>query len=264
ALRPAPVRTTPARKPTTRLRSPQDRVRRRRRRRPPTPPPPRRPLRGPSSPPRSASRCWSGTGRCCPAPGGPAVVRAPSRPSPTWAAARRRPPAPHRRRCRRCAGTPVTWAWTSRPWRGAAPGAGSSAATSTRASTAAARTPSATARSGAAAGEIELSEQVSLGVAVATERGLVVSTVPGAHALDGATLTERIAEQAGRAPEGTLAPAELTGSTLTVTNVGVFGVEGGVPILNPGQSTILALGAPRTQPWAHRGEMALRTVVTLT
>src|SRR5699024_1697191 len=129
---------------------------------------------------------------------------------------------------------------------------------------AAARTPSANARFDADAGEIELFEQVSLGVAVATERGLVVATVPGADALDGATLTERIAEQAGRAREGTLAPAELTGSTLTVTNVGVFGVEGGVPILNPGQSTILAIGALRTQPWEHRGEMALRTVVTLT
>ena len=129
---------------------------------------------------------------------------------------------------------------------------------------AAARTPSANARFDADAGEIELFEQVSLGVAVATERGLVVATVPGADALDGATLTERIAEQAGKAREGALAPAELTGSTLTVTNVGVFGVEGGVPILNPGQSTILAIGALRTQPWEHRGEMALRTVVTLT
>src|SRR5699024_4267897 len=124
ALRPAPVRTTPARKPTTRLRSPQDRVRRRRRRRPPTPPPPRRPLRGPSSPPRSASRCWSGTGRCCPAPGGPAVVRAPSRPSPTWAAVRRRPPAPTRRRSRGLAGPPAPSLLQDRPLRGPHRGAG--------------------------------------------------------------------------------------------------------------------------------------------
>src|SRR5699024_85888 len=70
----------------------------------------------------------------------PARALAASRPTPTWAASRSRPPAPHRRRCRRCAGTPVTWAWTSRPWRGAAPGAGSSAATSTRARTADGRT----------------------------------------------------------------------------------------------------------------------------
>lgn len=129
---------------------------------------------------------------------------------------------------------------------------------------AAARTPSANARFDAEAGEIELFERVALGVAVATERGLVVATIPDADGLDGARLTERIAEQAGKAREGTLTPGELTGSTLTVTNVGVFGVEGGVPILNPGQSVILAIGALRSQPWEHRGEIALRTVVTLT
>lgn len=129
---------------------------------------------------------------------------------------------------------------------------------------AAARTPSANARFDAEAGEIELFDQVSLGIAVATERGLVVATLPDADTLDGASLTEQIAEMAGKAREGTLTPKELTGSTLTVTNVGVFGVEGGVPILNPGQSIILAIGALRTQPWEHHGEVALRTVVTLT
>ena len=92
----------------------------------------------------------------------------------------------------------------------------------------------------------------------------MVATVPEAEEADDATLTERIAALVATAREGALTPAELTGSTLTVTNVGVFGVEGGVPILNPGQSTILAIGALRTQPWEHRGEIALRTVVTLT
>lgn len=129
---------------------------------------------------------------------------------------------------------------------------------------AAARTPSTNARFDADAAQIELFDQVALGIAVATERGLVVATIPEADTLDGAGLTARIAEQATRAREGALSPAELTGSTLTVTNVGVFGVDGGVPILNPGQSVILALGALRRQPWEHRGEIALRTVVTLT
>lgn len=134
---------------------------------------------------------------------------------------------------------------------------------------AAARTPSANARYDAEAGEIELFARVALGIAVATERGLVVATVPDAEETDrteadGGTLTERIAALVATAREGSLTPAQLTGSTLTVTNVGVFGVEGGVPILNPGQSTILAIGALRTQPWEHRGEIALRTVVTLT
>ncbi|MGO3209323.1 dihydrolipoamide acetyltransferase family protein [Brachybacterium sp. AOP42-C2-15] len=134
---------------------------------------------------------------------------------------------------------------------------------------AAARTPSANARYDAEAGEIEHFSRVALGIAVATERGLVVATVPDTEEpdteeADGATLTERIAALVATAREGSLTPAELTGSTLTVTNVGVFGVEGGVPILNPGQSTILAIGALRTQPWEHHGEIALRTVVTLT
>ncbi|MGP9602369.1 dihydrolipoamide acetyltransferase family protein [Brachybacterium sp. AOP42-E1-35] len=129
---------------------------------------------------------------------------------------------------------------------------------------AAARTPSANARYDTEAGEIEHFARVALGIAVATERGLVVATVPDAEEADGATLTEQIAAIAATAREGRLTPAELTGSTLTVTNVGVFGVDGGVPILNPGQSTILAIGTLRTQPWEHRGAIALRTVVTLT
>lgn len=129
---------------------------------------------------------------------------------------------------------------------------------------AAARTPVANARFDAEAGSIEEFARVVLGIAVATDRGLLVATVPEADAVDAATLTERIAAQAARARDGSLPPQELTGSTLTVTNVGVFGVDGGVPILNPGQSVIVAVGAIRTQPWEHRGEVALRKVVTLT
>ncbi|GAA1483945.1 dihydrolipoamide acetyltransferase family protein [Brachybacterium fresconis] len=129
---------------------------------------------------------------------------------------------------------------------------------------AAARTPVANARFDAEAGTIEEFARVVLGIAVATDRGLLVATVPEADAVDAATLTERIAAQAGRARDGSLPPQELTGSTLTVTNVGVFGVDGGVPILNPGQSVIVAVGAIRTQPWEHHGEVALRKVVTLT
>jgi len=133
---------------------------------------------------------------------------------------------------------------------------------------AAARTPAANARFDAEAGEIELFDRVRLGIAVATARGLLVATLPdeapGDGTGDGPALTDAIAAIAARAREGALAPAELSGSTLTVTNVGVFGVDGGTPILNPGQSTILAIGALRTQPWEHRGQIALRTVVTLT
>lgn len=134
---------------------------------------------------------------------------------------------------------------------------------------AAARTPAANARYDAGAGQIEMFDQVRLGVAVATDRGLLVATLPeidadGHQGPSGPALTAAIAETAQKARDGALTPAEVTGSTLTVTNVGVFGVDGGTPILNPGQSTILAIGALRRQPWEHRGEIALRTVVTLT
>lgn len=134
---------------------------------------------------------------------------------------------------------------------------------------AAARTPAANARYDAEAGQIEMFDQVRLGVAVATDRGLLVATLPeidaaGHQGPSGPALTAAIAETAQKARDGALTPGEVTGSTLTVTNVGVFGVDGGTPILNPGQSTILAIGALRRQPWEHRGEIALRTVVTLT
>lgn len=137
---------------------------------------------------------------------------------------------------------------------------------------AAARTPSANARFVPGAEQTEQTEQtaqieqfsqVELGVAVATERGLMVATIPEAASVGVPELTERIAAQAARAREGALNPAELTGSTLTVTNVGVFGVEAGIPLLNPGQSTVVAIGAIQRRPWEHRGKVALRKVVTL-
>lgn len=129
---------------------------------------------------------------------------------------------------------------------------------------AAGRTPSANARFDADAGHIELFGPVHLGIAVATDRGLVVPTIPDADRLDAGALAAQIAARAAQAREGRLSMTELTGSTLTVTNVGVFGVDGGVPILNAGQSTIVALGAVRTRPWEHRGEVSLREVVTVT
>src|SRR5699024_9266377 len=64
--------------------------------------------------------------------------------------------------------------------------------------------------------------------------------------------------------DGTAELSELTSSTLTVTNVGVFDVDSGVPILNPGESVIVAIGAIRRRPWEHQGQVALRQVVSIT
>lgn len=104
---------------------------------------------------------------------------------------------------------------------------------------------------------------VHLGIAVATERGLVVPHVPHADALDLAALTEALAELAATARAGRTAPERLTGGTITITNVGVFGVDAGTPILVPGEAAILGLGAVRRRPWEHDGQVVLRDVVTL-
>src|SRR3712207_2266674 len=65
------------------------------------------------------------------------------------------------------------------------------------------------------------------------------------------------------ARDGRTAPAAMTGGTLTITNVGVFGVDSGTPIINPGESAILAFGAVRKQPWVHKGKVRPRDVATL-
>lgn len=115
----------------------------------------------------------------------------------------------------------------------------------------------------AAAGEIRFHEFVNLGVAVATPKGLVVASIDDADLMDATELAGAIAERAARAREGKLTPEELTSSTITISNVGVFGVDTGVPIINPGESAILALGTARKKPWEYRGEIALRDVLTL-
>ena len=66
------------------------------------------------------------------------------------------------------------------------------------------------------------------------------------------------------AKEGRSSPEELSGGTISISNVGVFGVDGGTPILNPGEAAILAMGAIRRQPWEYDGAIALRSVMTLT
>lgn len=113
------------------------------------------------------------------------------------------------------------------------------------------------------AGEILQPSYVNLGIAVASDRGLVVPNVRDADTLSLVDLADAIAELVTIARAGSLSPAQLTGGTFTITNVGVFGVDGGVPILNPGEAGILAVGAVRRQPWEHEGGIALRDVVTL-
>ncbi|KTS60366.1 dihydrolipoamide acyltransferase [Microbacterium testaceum] len=125
------------------------------------------------------------------------------------------------------------------------------------------RTPALNARWDETAGEIIEHHYVNLGIAAATERGLVVPVIPDADTLGLIDLADAIAELAATARAGRTAPAAMTGGTFSITNVGVFGVDAGTPILNPGEAGILAVGAVRRTPWEHHGKIALRDVLTL-
>ncbi|WP_426521274.1 2-oxo acid dehydrogenase subunit E2 [Diaminobutyricibacter sp. McL0618] len=128
---------------------------------------------------------------------------------------------------------------------------------------AAMRTPSINSRWDAEANEIVEFGYVNLGIAAATPRGLLVPTIPDADRLTLVDLARALTDLVAIAREGRTPPERLTGGTISVSNVGVFGVDTGTPILNPGEAAILALGAVRRQPWEHDGGIALRDVVTL-
>ena len=104
---------------------------------------------------------------------------------------------------------------------------------------------------------------VNLGIAAATDRGLVVPNVKGADELGVVALAAALAELTVEARAGKASPERLSGGTFTITNIGVFGVEAGTPILNPGEAGILALGAAQRRPWEFEGAIALRQVMTL-
>jgi pyruvate dehydrogenase E2 component (dihydrolipoamide acetyltransferase) len=100
-----------------------------------------------------------------------------------------------------------------------------------------------------AAQEIVIHGSVNLGIAAATPRGLIVPNIKAAEQLPLRDLAVALGELAATAREGRTALEDLTGGTITITNVGVFGVDSGTPILNPGEAAILALGTIKQQPW---------------
>ena len=113
--------------------------------------------------------------------------------------------------------------------------------------------------------EVVYKGYVNLGIAAATPRGLVVPNVKDAQDLSLVELAEAIGALTATAREGRTQPAEMSGGTFTITNVGVFGVDSGTPIINPGESAILCFGAIRKQPWVDEasGEIVARDVTTL-
>ncbi|MDP9028140.1 MAG: 2-oxo acid dehydrogenase subunit E2, partial [Actinomycetota bacterium] len=112
-----------------------------------------------------------------------------------------------------------------------------------------ARTPSLNSRWDDTAQEIVEFDSVNLGIAAATDRGLVVPNIKNANALDLMAMADALGELSSTARAGTTSPVELRGGTFTITNIGVFGIDAGTPILNPGEAGILALGAVHRMPW---------------
>ncbi|MGW0593632.1 dihydrolipoamide acetyltransferase family protein [Streptosporangium sp. NPDC002607] len=111
--------------------------------------------------------------------------------------------------------------------------------------------------------EIVVKHRVNLGIAAATPRGLLVPNVKDAHLLSLPALAGALGALAGTARAGRTQPADMAGGTITITNVGVFGVDSGTPILNPGESAILAFGQVRDMPWVVDGQVVPRKVCTL-
>ncbi|GAA1196162.1 dihydrolipoamide acetyltransferase family protein [Prauserella alba] len=113
------------------------------------------------------------------------------------------------------------------------------------------------------AGEIVFKDYVHLGIAAATPRGLVVPKIRDADGMSLPELAGGIEELTTTARDGKTQPADMLNGTFTITNVGVFGVDTGTPIINPGESAILAVGAIRDTPWVVDGELAVRKVMQL-
>lgn len=119
-----------------------------------------------------------------------------------------------------------------------------------------------------AAQEIVVKHYVNLGIAAATPRGLIVPNIKDADLMTMHELAAAIGALTTTAREGRTQPAQMSGGTITITNVGVFGVDTGTPIINPGESAIMAFGVIRKQPWvvtnsAGADEIAIRHVTNL-
>jgi len=125
------------------------------------------------------------------------------------------------------------------------------------------RVPDVNARWDEAAGEIVFPEYVNLGFAASTPRGLMVPNVKDADRMGLLELAGALTELTDTARAGKTSPAAMSGGTFTITNVGVFGVDAGTPILNPGESGILAVGSIKDSPWVVDGQLAVRKVCQL-
>jgi 2-oxoisovalerate dehydrogenase E2 component (dihydrolipoyl transacylase) len=111
--------------------------------------------------------------------------------------------------------------------------------------------------------EIIVHNFVNFGVAAATPRGLIVPNIKDADKMSMFELAQAIEQLAATAREGKTTPEDMKDGTITITNIGVFGVDTGTPILNPGQVAIVALGSIRPKPWVVNNEIVIRQVTTI-
>ncbi len=116
---------------------------------------------------------------------------------------------------------------------------------------------------GEGAAEILVRHYVNLGIAAATPRGLLVPNIKEAQTLNTRELARALERLTLTAREGKTGPADQKGGTITITNIGVFGMDAGTPIINPGESGIVAMGAIRQKPWVVDGEVRPRWVTTV-
>lgn len=111
--------------------------------------------------------------------------------------------------------------------------------------------------------QIRVRRYVNLGIAAATPRGLLVPNIKDAQDLNMQGLARALEKLTLTAREGKATPADQQGGTITITNIGVFGMDAGTPIINPGESGIVALGTIRQKPWVVDGEVRPRWVTTV-
>ena len=112
--------------------------------------------------------------------------------------------------------------------------------------------------------DVLIHPNIHLGFATDTSKGLLVPVVRNANADNPIALSASITTQMNKARDGSASPSDLTGGTITVTNVGVFGVDGGTPIITPGQAAILAMGRIIHKPWVVDDSIVIRPIMQLT
>jgi pyruvate dehydrogenase E2 component (dihydrolipoamide acetyltransferase) len=111
--------------------------------------------------------------------------------------------------------------------------------------------------------EIIVRHYVNLGIAAATPRGLIVPNIKEAQDMSLLELAAALEKLTMTARDGKTSPSEMSHGTITITNIGVFGMDTGTPILNSGEAGIVALGTIKQRPWVVDGEVRARFVTTI-